>query len=192
MSSFNHIGRLLSGISLVAKEIAKRSKALETGDFETLIASTAKKALVSATDLSGLTKGKVREFSPPRLNGSVAYFNNSPDLAAESTPAESQLPIGDNGKESSASDGVVTPSVSFQDKILEEKRISKEEIGDLDRDNKGHAGAGEVAVAPAETVAAPPVVKRRKPRERRVPSSPFTRALGCVVFFFFFFFIDLN
>lgn len=178
MSSFNHIGRLLSGISLVAKEIAKRSKALETGDFETLIASTAKKALVSATDLSGLTKGKVREFSPPRLNGSVAYFNNSPDLAAESTPAESQLPIGDNGKESSASDGVVTPSVSFQDKILEEKRISKEEIGDLDRDNKGHAGAGEVAVATAETVAAPPVVKRRKPRERRVPSSPFTRALG--------------
>lgn len=178
MSSFNHIGRLLSGISLVAKEIAKRSKALETGDFETLIASTAKKALVSATDLSGLTKGKVREFSPPRLNGSVAYFNNSPDLAAESTPAESQLSIGDNGKESSASDGVVTPSVSFQDKILEEKRISKEEIGDLDRDNKGHAGAGEVAVAPAETVAAPPVVKRRKPRERRVPSSPFTRALG--------------
>lgn len=178
MSSFNHIGRLLSGISLVAKEIAKRSKALETGDFETLIASTAKKALVSATDLSGLTKGKVREFSPPRHNGSVAYFNNSPDLAAESTPAESQLPIGDNGKESSASDGVVTPSVSFQDKILEEKRISKEEIGDLDRDNKGHAGAGEVAVAPAETVAAPPVVKRRKPRERRVPSSPFTRALG--------------
>lgn len=178
MSSFNHIGRLLSGISLVAKEIAKRSKALETGDFETLIASTAKKALVSATDLSGLTKGKVREFSPPRLNGSLAYFNNSPDLAAESTPAESQLPIGDNGKESSASDGVVTPSVSFQDKILEEKRISKEEIGDLDRDNKGHAGAGEVAVAPAETVAPPPVVKRRKPRERRVPSSPFTRALG--------------
>lgn len=178
MSSFNHIGRLLSGISLVAKEIAKRSKALETGDFETLIASTAKKALVSATDLSGLTKGKVREFSPPRLNGSVAYFNNSPDLAAESTPAESQLPIGDNGKESSASDGVVTPSVSFQDKILEEKRISKEEIGDLDRDNKGHAGAGEVAVVPAETVAPPPVVKRRKPRERRVPSSPFTRALG--------------
>lgn len=178
MSSFNHIGRLLSGISLVAKEIAKRSKALETGDFETLIASTAKKALVSATDLSGLTKGKVREFSPPRLNGSVAYFNNSPDLAAESTPAESQLPIGDNGKESSAGDGVVTPSVSFQDKILEEKRISKEEIGDLDRDNKGHAGAGEVAVAPAETVAAPPLVKRRKPRERRVPSSPFTRALG--------------
>lgn len=178
MSSFNHIGRLLSGISLVAKEIAKRSKALENGDFETLIASTAKKALVSATDLSGLTKGKVREFSPPRPHGSVAYFNNSPDLTAESTPAESQLPIGDNGKESSASDGVVTPSVSFQDKILEEKRISKEEISDLDGDNKGHAGAGEVAVAPAETVVAPPVVKRRKPRERRVPSSPFTRALG--------------
>lgn len=177
MSSFNHIGRLLSGISLVAKEIAKRSKALENGDFETLIASTAKKALVSATDLSGLTKGKVREFSPPRPHGSVAYFNNSPDLASESTPAESQLPIGDNGKESSASDGVVTP-VSFQDMILEEKRISKEEISDLDRDNKGHAGAGEVAVAPAETVVAPPVVKRRKPRERRVPSSPFTRALG--------------
>lgn len=178
MSSFNHIGRLLSGISLVAKEIAKRSKALENGDFETLIASTAKKALVSATDLSGLTKGKVREFSPPRPHGSVAYFNNSPDLTAESTPAESQLPIGDNGKESSASDGVVTPSVSFQDKILEEKRISKEESSDLDGDNKGHAGAGEVAVAPAETVVAPPVVKRRKPRERRVPSSPFTRALG--------------
>ncbi|XP_011025283.1 PREDICTED: LOW QUALITY PROTEIN: aarF domain-containing protein kinase 4 [Populus euphratica] len=179
MSSFNHIGRLLSGISLVAKEIAKRSKAVETGDFETLIASTAKKALVSATDLSGLTKGKVREFSPPRLNGSVAYFNNSPDLAAESTPAESQLPIGDGGKESSASDGVVNPSVSSQDKILEENRISKEEIGDLDRDNKGNAGAGELAVArTAATVAPPPVVKRRKPRERRVPSSPFTRALG--------------
>ncbi|KAJ6729704.1 hypothetical protein OIU85_020596 [Salix viminalis] len=173
MSSFNHLGRLVSGLSLVAKEIAKRSKALETGDFETLIASTAKKVVVSVTDLSGLTKGKVREFSPPRLNGSVAYFNNSPDLVAEPTPAESQL-----RNESSASDGVVTPSVSVQGKVLEEDRITKEEIGDLDRDNEGNAGAGGVAVSPAETVAAATVLKRRKPRERRVPSSPFTRALG--------------
>ncbi|KAF9687993.1 hypothetical protein SADUNF_Sadunf02G0150900 [Salix dunnii] len=187
MSSFNHLGRLVTGLSLVAKEIAKRSKTLETGDFETLIASTAKKLVVSATDLSGLTKGKVREFSPTRRNGSVAYFNNSPDLVAEPTPAESLLPIGDSGNESSASDGVVTPSVSVQDKVLEEDRISKKEIGDLDRDNEGIAGAGGAALSPAETVAAvspeeivaaAPVLKRRKPRERRVPSSPFTRALG--------------
>ncbi|CAK7348565.1 unnamed protein product [Dovyalis caffra] len=178
MSSGNHLGRLVAGLSLVAKEIAKRSKALESGDFETLITSTVKKALVSATDLSGLTKGKVREFSPPRPKESVAYFNNSPDVAAEPTPAESQLPISDGGNESSANDSVVTPSVSVEDKILEENRISKEEIGGLDRDNKGNADGGEVAVAPAETVVAPPEVKRRKPRERRVPSTPFSRALG--------------
>ncbi|XWS46361.1 hypothetical protein CRYUN_Cryun14cG0058600 [Craigia yunnanensis] len=60
MTSLNQLGRLVDGLSLVAREIAKRSQTIENaknGDLETLIVSSLKSALVSATDLTGLTKG---------------------------------------------------------------------------------------------------------------------------------------
>uniref|UniRef100_A0A2P2JEN8 AarF domain-containing protein kinase 4 isoform X2 n=1 Tax=Rhizophora mucronata TaxID=61149 RepID=A0A2P2JEN8_RHIMU len=166
MSSFN---RLLNGLSLVAKEMAKRSGAAVTADaldLETLIASSAKKALVSATDLTGLTKGKVHEFSPTRPKESVVYFDHS----AEPGPAQSQ-PV---------SDGVNDDVVAVEESVVEMTQVSKDDnVGDLtgeleDRKLKDRGKAGGQEVAAAST--AEP--KRRKPRERRVPSTPFSRALG--------------
>ncbi|KAF2324978.1 hypothetical protein GH714_022052 [Hevea brasiliensis] len=175
MSSFKHLGRLISGLSLVAKEIARRSQTLErpAGDnFQTLITYAAKKALVSVTDVSGLTKGKVREFSPPKPKESVVYFDHSADLA-EPRPVQPHS-VADTGNSNVVAGEVVDENVS------EDNQVSRNELGDLEKDgfqtrnreDKRNAGSGEVAPA------VPTELKRRKPRERKVPSTPFSRALG--------------
>ncbi|XP_021676106.2 protein ABC transporter 1, mitochondrial isoform X2 [Hevea brasiliensis] len=175
MSSFKHLGRLISGLSLVAKEIARRSQTLErpAGDnFQTLITYAAKKALVSVTDVSGLTKGKVREFSPPKPKESVVYFDHSADLA-EPRPVQPHS-VADTGNSNVVAGEVVDENVS------EDNQVSRNELGDLEKDgfqtrnreDKRNAGSGEVAPAVATEL------KRRKPRERKVPSTPFSRALG--------------
>lgn len=162
----------MNGLSLVAKEIAKRSQALEsaaTGDFEALITSTAKKALVSVTDISGLTRGKVREVSTPRPKESVAYFDR-PEPSQVQSQSES---INDN--------------VVVEEKVFEVNKVScDKEVSALERDgecedrnleDKSNAG-GEQAAAAGATTETAMEAKRRKPRERRVPSTPFSRALG--------------
>ncbi|XVF80373.1 hypothetical protein PTKIN_Ptkin15bG0064500 [Pterospermum kingtungense] len=179
MSSLNQLGRLVNGFSLVAKEIAKRSRTIENaknGDLETLIASSFKNALVSFTDLTGLTKGKVHEFSKPRPKESVVYFNSN-----------------NNGGEDNASsslDDVARPSPTLDEQINYDKGVSSNDepvleekvVNDgLERecesnsDNRRHVEGGEVASTVAE---APVAVKRRRPRERKVPASPFSRAFG--------------
>ncbi|XP_038682776.1 protein ABC transporter 1, mitochondrial-like [Tripterygium wilfordii] len=170
-----HLGRLVNGISLIAKEIAKRSETLENarkGDFETLITSSLKKAVVSATDLSGLTRGKVREFSSPKPKESVVYFGHSAG-AAEPRPVQEQS--------ISYNEVINGNNVVMEEKVVDSPQISTYEIGDLASDGgveeresqnletTSSAGGGQLAAAP---------VKRRKPRERKVPTTPFTRALG--------------
>ena len=66
MGLLKDASRIVNGVSLIAKEFVKDSQAFEAaknGDIQNLI----KKAVVSATDLSGLTKGRVRH-----LNGFMA------------------------------------------------------------------------------------------------------------------------
>ncbi|GAV74682.1 ABC1 domain-containing protein [Cephalotus follicularis] len=150
MASFKQLGRVVNGLSLIAKEIAKRSQIARNGDLENLITSSLKKALVSATDISGLTKGKVREFSGHRPKESLVYFTDSAGVAAE--PIDHQ------------------PVPQVVEKIVEAEVVADSRECDLVDNCNGSAGGGEVAV--------PAAVKRRRPRERRVPSTPFSRAIG--------------
>lgn len=190
MSSFKHLGRLVNGISLVAKEIAKRSQetaAASTGDFQTLITSAAKKALVSITDVSGVTKGKVRQYSPPRPKESVVYFDHSAEVAEPSSVQPDS--IADTGNNNIDNDNDVVVEVVEHIKVSEDDQVSRNTVAGLEKDDlqeecedgkpedKGNAGGGEMAAAAPMAVKATEL-KRRKPRERRVPSTPFSRALG--------------
>ncbi|CAN1353400.1 Protein ABC transporter 1, mitochondrial [Linum perenne] len=186
-SSFKQVSRLLDGVSLVAKEIVKRSAppldaASSKGDIQSLIASTARKALLAATDLSGLTQGKQREFSAPRPKESVVYFDRS-NAAVESEPIRVQgPPLGDCADSD--------PTVVVAGKVNEDTRFEKdgvnvevrgindrnlEEIGNFVGDE---ASASATAAGSTGSTTATVVQKRRKLRERRVPSTSFSRALG--------------
>ncbi|GMY06867.1 protein ABC transporter 1, mitochondrial [Fagus crenata] len=169
MGWLKEAGRLVNGVSLIAKEIVKDSQALQAaknGDLPNLI----KIAIVSATDLSGLTKGKLHHLSKPTSSSSsssnldsVVYFTSE-----DSTPQQQPQPqpssfnsviendINDNTGEASTSSS--EKNLDFQDVLVKEN----ESQYSVHKDNT------QVVVA----------LKRRKPRERRVPSTPFSRALG--------------
>ncbi|XWS76751.1 hypothetical protein CRYUN_Cryun01aG0204700 [Craigia yunnanensis] len=179
MSSLNQLGRLVNGLSLIAKEIAKRSQTIDSaknGDLETLIASSVKNALVSVTDLAGLTKGKVREFSKPWPNESVVYFNSSNDGCKANVNSSSN----DVARASPNLDEPINCDkgvISNDQPVLEEKVVNDglERECESNLVNKHNADGGEVAAMAAE---APVPVKRRRPRERKVPTTPFSRAFG--------------
>ncbi|TKY52390.1 AarF domain-containing protein kinase 4 [Spatholobus suberectus] len=155
MASFRDLTRLLNGLSLIANEFAKRSL---PGDFETLI----KKTLVSATDLSGITKGKLRQFPnpPPSPNAtasnSVVFFTDNPSSQSDSTTTTTTTNIDDVAY--SSSDANVCAVAEEKSEVL----TSSETV------NQG--ASGEVAPSPP--------LRKRKPRERKVPATPFSRALG--------------
>ncbi|KAL6228161.1 hypothetical protein ACLB2K_002115 [Fragaria x ananassa] len=154
------IGRLAQGLSLIAKEFAKRSPTLQStknGDFQALL----KNAVVSATDLSGLTKGTLHSQSthnnPSNPNNadsaankpdSVVYFTHDEPPPPQPQP---QPPPENNAGLSAVEVEVIDSSAQQQ---LEPQTQSQ---------------------SPEPQPQPPP---RRKPRERRVPSTPFSRALG--------------
>ncbi|EEF47143.1 protein ABC transporter 1, mitochondrial [Ricinus communis] len=180
MTSFKDIGRIVNGLSLVAKEVAKRSKSLDaaaTGDFQTLFTSTAKKAIVSVTDLSGLTKGNVREFTPPKPKESVVFFDHSDDVPEPSPVQSSSINVVENNNTAKIDTAVVEEKVLYDHDNINQD--SKDEVADLEKECEDRSNPGGEEMAAAAVAAAPMTeVKRRKPRERRVPSTPFTRALG--------------
>ncbi|CAN0885113.1 Protein ABC transporter 1, mitochondrial [Linum grandiflorum] len=191
MTSFKNLSRLLDGVSLVAKEIVLRSPALEAaskGDVQTLISSTARKALVAATDLSGLTRGKVRQFSAPRPKESVVYFDrtNEPEVPI---PVQAQ-PLSDAPDDNVAREDpvvVVAEKVNQDIEILKVetsspqlKRELPREVEDRNHRDENVIGVGQEVTPPAPASATSTVTPqtRRKLRERRVPSTPFSRAMG--------------
>lgn len=190
MGSFKEVGRLLNGVSLIAKEFVKRSEAVEAaknGDLPKLI----KKAIVSATDLSGLTKGEVRRLSNPSSSNSDSVVHFATDAAVDS---------------SSSSEEAVP--VDFQEQHLQQPQTSSSDANNDTNGNKGEAIASSSTTTTTSSAAAENLdvrgeigsvregehqnlvdkentqvaFKRRKPRERRVPSTPFSRALGSVLF----------
>ncbi|CAI0470131.1 unnamed protein product [Linum tenue] len=179
MSSFKHASRLLDGVSLVAKEIAKRSPALEAaskGDYQTLIVSTARKALLAATDLSGLTRGKVRQVSTPRPKESVVYFDQS-NVTADSIPVQAQ-PLSDDDPAAAVDDGIARDGVNVEVGNALPLEIEARDQEKVDFVDEVVAAPAVPAPAPASDGATMTVQKKRKLRERRVPSTPFSRALG--------------
>ncbi|KAH1081149.1 hypothetical protein J1N35_020910 [Gossypium stocksii] len=180
MSSLNQVGRLVNGLSLIAKEFAKRSQTIEhakNGDLETLISSSLKNALVSATDLTGLTKGKIREFSKPRPKDSVVYFNSTNDGRGEDIVNCSS---NDIARASLTNDETVDSDkgVSNNGQTIPQERIVNDGLEtecESISDNKRHVDGGEVVKTAAEATVP---MKRRRPRERKVPATTFSRAFG--------------
>lgn len=186
----------MSGLSLVAREIAKRSELLETareGDVEAFARSAAKAALVTATDIAGLTRGKVRDHSPkPNAKESVVYFdhrsavdNPGPNLNEEPTPA---LNLDNTGNTVGIVGAVVSDSQNSATGegvgiVSEEKLVTRSPAIEVESQSlppEGNANLGDGSGGGGAVALKLPPVKRRKPRERRVPSTPFTRALGLV------------
>ncbi|KAL9430484.1 hypothetical protein AB3S75_025803 [Citrus x aurantiifolia] len=174
MSWLHDVGKLINGLSLVAKEITKRSQALRTartGDVETLISSSLKKALVSATEISGLTRGTVREFTNPKPKESIVYFNDSSDVAQSAPSTDKDGAVdqfaasvrdvsNDGGKLDGENEAKVLESSVEKESLV--KEFESIDLGDrVDVDIEREATA-----------------KRRRPRERKVPSTPFSRLLG--------------
>ncbi|KAL5539848.1 hypothetical protein UlMin_045469 [Ulmus minor] len=144
MSSIKEIGRLVNGLSLIAKE--------STRHLDSDLQSLLKKAFLSATDLSGLTSGKLRSFTPSHSNSNS---NSSP--AAE---AEAQLPQSPHSDHFPQLPSPPDATGSHADPHLDVNV-------DLD-----------IAANKSKDAQPDQTAPRRRPRERRVPSTPFSRALG--------------
>ncbi|KAH0855846.1 hypothetical protein HID58_084107 [Brassica napus] len=154
MSSWKQLSRLVDGVSLVAKEIYHQSPELQrarNGDLEAL----GKKALVAATDLVGLTSGKLRGLSSRRSKEpSVVFFDDKDDDG--SRKGDVTVPV--------------EPEVVAKPTIVDSKIVRSESVDEarvVDREGENVGVRAEVAT-----------VKRRRPRERKVPSTPMARAYG--------------
>lgn len=155
------MSRLVDGVSLVAKEIYHQSPELQrarNGDLEAL----GKKALVAATDLVGLTSGKLRGLSSRRSKEpSVVFFDDKDDDG--SRKGDVTVPV--------------EPEVVAKPTIVDSKIVRSESVDEarvVDREGENVGVGAEVASTPLEVV----TVKRRRPRERKVPSTPMARAYG--------------
>ncbi|OEL31388.1 Protein ABC transporter 1, mitochondrial [Dichanthelium oligosanthes] len=170
--------RLIDGAALVAREAARGSSPRDV----------LRSALLAATDLAGLTKGTPRRPQAP--------------------PGAGPHPSTESSRPSSSSSSVVyftddDVAVSPQDSPLERPPPAQEPAHPArTQELTGTGTAAAVAAEPAAVVSASPdpvvappepsplppqapplpspapVEKKRRPRERRVPSTPFTRALG--------------
>lgn len=186
MSSMKDLGRLLNGLSLIAKEFASRSPANQ--DFQTIL----RRALVSATDIAGLTRGKVRPISNPiQLHSSIVYFSRSSSELDSSTPPQPQeqhtVPVIHNNVNATSSvPALDSQQVSSADSSGTHANGHGDLVAALPPDSSGsHVNANvDVAAAlqPLRPSPPPPLIKKRRPRERRVPSTSFSRALGFPLF----------
>lgn len=169
------VGRVVNGVSLIAKEFVKRSPAFQSaknGDLEALI----KNAIVSATDLSGLTKGTLSQFTNAinttattngndnnKAQASVVYFvheeaPSSPPSAPAPPPPQQQRRQQHEQEEHHQHQQV--------------QHVDQQQVEVLDSVKNENLAQQQPQPQPQQPL------QRRKPRERRVPSTPFSRALG--------------
>lgn len=168
MTPVRDLRRIADGVLLVAREFSKSSRSLNavSGNYiGPLISHTLKRAILSATDLVGLTSGELREFTPPRFKESAVHFLENLESAAW-MPESSSNPLFS----ASATVSVIDEVPVLNDRnVVDEKRVRPQkgdaEISNLDENND----KADTAVVSLKT---------RRPRERRVPSTPFSRALG--------------
>lgn len=179
MGPLKEVDRLVNGLSLIAKELVKRSQALEAaknGDLQNLI----KKVIVSATDLSGLTKGKVRSLSNAGSSNpdSVVHFTTT----TGNESSEEATPVTFQQQQQQQHPSSFDASNDTNNNVREDASSSSSAVENLDTTD----GFGSVKEATEDRgINAQVEFKRRKPRERRVPSTPFSRALGSVLFRFY-------
>lgn len=187
-SSTKDLTRLFNGLTLIANEYAKRSLPARTSDFETLI----KTALLSATNVSGITKGQLRQFSPPQPS------NDSSSDSSSSTPS---VVVFSDQPSSSAPDSTPPPPspattkievVTNNDVFAEVSNETNRPVETTDATVCATPGNESEVVSSSETVkqggttSEEVPVRKRRPRERKVPATPFSRALGLVLFYLIF------
>ncbi|KAL2607601.1 hypothetical protein R1flu_026174 [Riccia fluitans] len=240
-SRLNDFTRVASGVALVLRESAHKSPALgklRNGDLVGSTTETLKFLQNAVADITGLTRGRVRDFPPSFSSGSEIVENRnggggtrtefrsepseglSSNQASRSTsqPEELFRPPGrafDLGKElkvegqtplkaelygakSIGGGGSVSQELetsrSSEDSVVHEARrdSSKEEASVLPtlaaqvlkeslEEKKATRVAGEAHEGVSEKQipnVVRPLAKRRKPRERRVPSTSIGRAFG--------------
>ncbi|KAK2993071.1 hypothetical protein RJ640_025726 [Escallonia rubra] len=185
MPWIKEIARVVDGLSLVAKESVRRG-------WERDLQTIAKRVLLSATDLSGLTKGNVRDFSvpiphtsshkqpPPPPPSSVVYFTTTttkddstscpapPDQAGETLPPSAQPEVDALLVSPDSPDLNVASDGNSHDA---ESSLPPAAIPEV-------AAASRVNSSSTHSTGGVTIRERRRFRERRVPSTPFSRALG--------------
>ncbi|XP_030934934.1 protein ABC transporter 1, mitochondrial [Quercus lobata] len=176
MGFLKDASRIVNGVSLIAKEFAKDSQAFEAaknGDLQNLI----KKAVVSATDLSGLTKGRVRHLPNPTSSSSssskldsVVYFDTTSDNSSSDPTQHQQKQEGVPSVIDSDGISITNDNNNDNGNVREASVAEDLDVRDgLVKECEPHKEDAKMEVVP---------FKRRKPRERRVPTTPFSRALG--------------
>ncbi|XP_038892571.1 protein ABC transporter 1, mitochondrial [Benincasa hispida] len=174
MSTPKDATRLFNGVSLIARELLQRSQLLDIpriDNFQTLFSTPLKKLVVSVTDISGLTRGKVRQISSadPHNRDSVAYFSNPIQSNDTHNPSISDLGAAHNQTSVSDSSPLSGNEDNANNLLIGTEPINASSTT-FNGAQGGEASSGQVEVTPP--------LKRRKPRERRVPSTPFSRAIG--------------
>ncbi|KAM3358234.1 protein ABC transporter 1, mitochondrial [Capsicum galapagoense] len=176
MPFLKDIARLADGLSLVAKEAISRQRPIDGGsnNLQSLIKTT----LLSATDLTGLTKGKVQKFDKEidansNDKQSVVYFTDEkPSTSNASTcTSEPQIERHLEAKEVSAAEA------EFHDNVEPPpppQAAGTSSEGDRQIDSISSESKDAEAVVPAT----PQPKRQRKLRERKVPTTSFSRALG--------------
>ncbi|KAH6777460.1 ABC transporter 1 [Perilla frutescens var. frutescens] len=144
MVPLKDIARVVDGLSLVAREAIGRRP------LDVLI----KGALLSATDVAGLTKGNLRTLdTPPRTH-------IDDDINNKDNNSSSSVVIFDNHNDDEA------PETPLADAALPPPPPPPPP----DPDSNSQTAPSTSSRTPAPL--------GRKPRERRVPSTPFSRAIG--------------
>ncbi|PHT60251.1 AarF domain-containing protein kinase 4 [Capsicum baccatum] len=178
MPFLKDIARLADGLSLVAKEAISRQRPIDGGsnNLQSLIKTT----LLSATDLTGLTKGKVQKFDKEidansNDKQSVVYFTDEkPSTSNASTcTSEPQIERHLEAKEVSAAEAEFHDNVEPPPPPLPQATGTSSE-GDRQIDSISSESKDAEAVVPAT----PQPKRQRKLRERKVPTTSFSRALG--------------
>uniref|UniRef100_A0A453N9P0 Uncharacterized protein n=1 Tax=Aegilops tauschii subsp. strangulata TaxID=200361 RepID=A0A453N9P0_AEGTS len=179
--------RLLDGAALVAREAARRSSGPDI----------LRSALLAATDLAGLTRGTPRRPQPVPLppeshpegadssrpsSSSVVYFSHD-DASPLEPSLEQQPPPQESLHPAHARDITGTHSTAAAAAVAEPEAVAVARPKDeAVRPEVSPSSTPTPTPSPSSSSLPPPapalVEKRRRPRERNVPSTPFTRALG--------------
>ncbi|CAA2959734.1 ABC transporter 1, mitochondrial [Olea europaea subsp. europaea] len=168
MVSWKDITRVVNGMSLVSREAFRRS---ESGELQSLI----KAGVLSATDLVGLTKGKLRHFDTSNVIDTISDALNRNNKASVVHFRDESLP-----SQPSSDSNAITAATAQPVGARNASKADAEAGLDAANDNAQSASQSNSSAVIVNGAITPQLSPRklRKPRERRVPSTPFSRALG--------------
>ncbi|KAJ0910497.1 putative ABC-type Cd(2+) transporter [Helianthus annuus] len=150
----------------------------------------ARRAILSLTDISGLTEGQIRKFTGPTPNAhskndTVVYFTDTPspdniniNIPAPTPSDQNNIPtavVSDRVTGSGDGESEAVTSVSHAVSLDGGDATAAAAVEEVDRTvTDSPENAPPVTELPEKVT---PVMQRRR-RERKVPSTPFSRAIG--------------